>query len=96
MSSSVEAKRMVDYLCEMGHKRIAIIAGVEGDQAVGGGRLLGYKQSLEEHGIEVDENLIFHMKRDIDEFTAENGYAVTKELIASGRDFSAIFCHLSL
>ncbi len=88
----IEAKRMVDYLCDMGHKRIAIITGVEGDQAVGGGRLLGYKQSLTEHGIEVDEDLIFHMKKDIDEFTAENGYAVTKELIASGCDFSAIFC----
>ena len=87
-----EAKRMVDYLCDMGHRRIAIIAGVEGDKAVGGGRLIGYKQSLTEHGIDVDERLIFHMKKDIDEFTAENGYAVTRDLIASGLDFTAVFC----
>ncbi|MCR5651409.1 MAG: LacI family transcriptional regulator [Lachnospiraceae bacterium] len=92
ISDIIEAKRMVDYLCDMGHRRIAIIAGVEGDMAVGGGRLIGYKQSLAEHGIEVDERLIFHMKKDIDEFTVENGYAVTEELIASGIEFTAVFC----
>ena len=92
ISDIAEAKRMVDYLCDMGHRRIAIIAGVEGDMAVGGGRLIGYKQSLVEHGIDVDERLIFYMKKDIEEFTAENGYAVTKEIIASGADFTAVFC----
>ncbi len=87
-----ESKRVVDYLCDMGHRRIAIIAGVEGDKAVGGGRLLGYKRALMDHGIDVDPNLIYHMKEDLAEFSVENGYAVTKELIASGRDFTAVFC----
>lgn len=86
------SKRMVDYLCDMGHKKIAIIAGVEGDMAVAGGRLLGYRKSLEEHGIEVDEDLVFYMKKDIDEFTVENGYVVTKELIASKKEFTAVYC----
>ncbi len=87
-----ESRHIVDYLCDMGHKRIAIIAGIEGDQAVGGSRLLGYKQSLTEHGIEIDDRLIYHMKKNIDEFTVENGYAVTKELIDSGVDFTAVYC----
>ena len=88
----VEAKKIVDYLCDCGHKRIAIVAGVKGDKAVGGDRLYGYRKSLEEHGILCDENLVRHMKEDVGEFTAENGYEVTKELIREKVDFSAIFC----
>ena len=32
------------------------------------------------------------MKKDIDEFTVENGYVVTKELIASKKEFTAVYC----
>ena len=87
-----EGRRIVEYLIEKGHKRIAIIAGVEGDRATGAGRLRGYKQALEAAGLPVDERLICHMKKNLEEFTAKNGYAVCKELLEKGVDFTALFC----
>ncbi|MCR5098958.1 MAG: LacI family transcriptional regulator [Lachnospiraceae bacterium] len=87
-----EGRRIVEYLIKKGHERIAIIAGVEGDRATGAGRLKGYKQALEAAGLPIDERLICHMKKNLEEFTAANGYAVCKELIEKGIDFTALFC----
>lgn len=86
-----ESYRVVDYLCKKGHKRIAMITGRESDQAVGGLRLKGYKKALKDHGIEVDEALIRYMRYDIPEYSVANGYAVTKELLQSGVDCTAIY-----
>ena len=87
-----EGRRITEYLIKKGHTRIAIIAGVEGDRATGAGRLRGYKLALEEAGIPIDESLICHMKKNLEEFTAKNGYAVCKELLDTGVDFTALFC----
>ena len=35
--------------------------------------------------------LVLYMKDDIEAFTPANGYAVTRELLESGRDFTALF-----
>ena len=87
-----EGRRITEYLIEKGHRRIAIIAGVDGDRATGAGRLRGYRQALDAAGIPIDERLICHMKRNLEEFTAKNGYAVCRELLESGVDFTALFC----
>lgn len=87
-----EGRHIVEYLIKKGHERIAIIAGVEGDRATGAGRLKGYKQALEAAGLPIDERLICHMKKNLEEFTAENGYAVCKELLEKNIDFTALFC----
>ncbi len=87
-----EGRRIVEYLIERGHTRIAIIGGVEGDRATGAGRLRGYREALEGAGIPVDERLIRHMKKNLEEFTAKNGYAVCKELLETGLEFTALFC----
>lgn len=86
-----ESYRVVDYLCKKGHKRIAMITGRESDQAVGGLRLKGYKKALKDHGIDIDEKLIRYMRYDIPEYSVANGYAVTKALLQSGVDFTAIY-----
>lgn len=86
-----ESYRVVDYLCKKGHKRIAMIAGRDNDQAVGGVRLKGYMQALKDNGIEIDDKLIWHMKHEIPEYSIENGYVVTKELLESGIDFTALY-----
>lgn len=86
-----ESYRVVDYLCSKGHKQIAIIAGRDNDLAVGGMRLKGYKQALEDHGIDIEDNLIRYMKHEIPEYSIENGYVVTKELLASEISFSALY-----
>lgn len=86
-----ESYRAVDYLCKKGHKRIAMISGRETDQAVGGLRLKGYRNALKDNGIEIDEELIRYMKYDIPEYSVENGYAVTKELLESDIQCTAIY-----
>lgn len=86
-----ESIKAVDYLCKCGHKRIAMIAGRESDYAVGRMRLMGYRKALEKNGIEFDPKLVRFMKDDIPEYSSANGYAVTKELIESGLDFTVIY-----
>lgn len=86
-----ESYKAVDYLCKKGHRRIAIITGRETDFAIGGLRLKGYQKALADNGIPYDPELVRYMKMDIPEYSAANGYQVTKELLESGVDFTAIY-----
>ena len=86
-----ESFRIVDYLCELGHKKIAIIRPIYSDRGIGRSRYNGYVRALKKHGIEVDQGLVLYMKDDIEAFTPANGYVVTRELLESGREFTAIF-----
>ena len=86
-----ESYRIVDYLCELGHKKIAIIRPCYADRGIGRTRYNGYVRALKKHGIEVDPGLVLYMKDDIEAFTPANGYAVTRELLESGREFTALF-----
>ena len=86
------SKTIVEYLIKNGHKKIAIIAGNKADLAVGERRLSGYRHALEDNGLLVDESLIFHQKEEIPGYTPENGYAVAKDILASGLEFSALYC----
>lgn len=86
-----ESYRLVSYLCELGHKRIAIITGKIDDESIGKLRYQGYVQALKEHGIELDRRLVRYMKQDLPEYSPENGYAVAKELLEEGVDFTALY-----
>lgn len=91
IDDEAESYNAVKYLIGKGHRRIAIVTGHKDDLAVGGQRLSGYKKALTETGIPIDEDLIGYMMTDITEFTPENGYAVTKELLQR-TDFTALYC----
>lgn len=91
IDDEAESYNAVKYLISKGHKRIAIVTGHKDDLSVGGQRLSGYKKALNEAGIPVDEDLIGYMTKDITEFTVENGYAVTKELLGRAK-FTALYC----
>jgi LacI family transcriptional regulator len=69
------ARRLVDHLVAVGHRRIALIGGTP-KMPTARERLQGYRESLIAHGIPVDESLI--RMRD---FTNESGYLLTKELL---------------
>lgn len=86
-----ESYKMVRYLCRLGHKRIAVIAAGEGDESIGRLRLEGYRKALADCGIPPREALVRRMKETIATYTMENGYAVTKELLESGEDFTALY-----
>jgi DNA-binding LacI/PurR family transcriptional regulator len=86
-----ESYKMTDYLCKLGHRRIAIITAPMYDESIGKLRLNGYLKALSDNGILPDKNLIRFMKDEIESYSIQNGYIVTKELLKSGEDFTAIF-----
>lgn len=86
-----EAYRAVDYLCKCGHKDIAILGGRKLDGSIGRMRLEGYKEALEDNGIEYNPDLVAYMKENVGEFTVENGYLTAKEMLESDIHMTAIF-----
>lgn len=86
-----ESYRLVSYLCELGHRRIAIISGKIDDESIGKLRYQGYVQALKDHGIVLDPQLVRYMKQDLPEYSPENGYVVAKELLEEGVDFTALY-----
>lgn len=86
-----ESCKMTSYLIDKGHRNIAILAAQEDDVSIGRYRLEGYKRALTEHGIPVKPELICHMKPDLAFYSMENGYAMTRELLESGEEFTAVY-----
>ncbi len=86
-----ESYKLVDYLCKSGHKDIAIICARKNDASVGKLRLEGYKKALRENGIAIREELILPMNPDIEDYSLENGYTVTKEFLKKKIPCTAIF-----
>lgn len=86
-----ESYKMVDYLCSQGHKKIAIISAPMEDMSIGKLRHEGYKKALQDNQIEYNEKLIRCTKKDIEGYSMENGYKVTKELLESGEEFTALY-----
>lgn len=86
-----ESYKIVDYLCKLGHKQIAILAALPEDDSIGRLRLKGYQKALSDHGIVSDPSLCFHMKEEIESYTMENGYAMMKDAMQSGKNFTAVY-----
>jgi len=87
-----ESYKMVDYLCKLGHKRIATISAPPDDESIGKLRLEGYMKALEDNKIPFDQKLVRYLKDDtMDTFSMKYGYEVTKELLASTAKCTAIF-----
>jgi LacI family transcriptional regulator, repressor for deo operon, udp, cdd, tsx, nupC, and nupG len=86
-----ESYKIVDYLCKLGHKKIAILAASREDESIGKLRLDGYTDALRENNIGINNNLLRFTRDGIDGYSMENGYGITKELLASGEDFTAIY-----
>lgn len=66
--------KAIDYLIQLGHRRIGIISGPTGLSS-GAERLAGYKKALESHQIPIESHWI-----KIGDFKKESGYSLTKEL----------------
>ena len=87
-----ESYKMVDYLCKLGHKKIAIIAAPKEDESIGKLRLSGYLKALEDNNIAMDKELIRYRKdTTIETFSMKYGYEVTKELLQSDASFTAVY-----
>jgi LacI family transcriptional regulator len=76
----------VRHLTEIGHRRIAFIAGSENHpDAIE--RFEGYKKALQEAGIDFDPRLVA-----VGDWHEEGGVRATGELLASSVKFTALFC----
>lgn len=91
LNDEKESYKMIQYLCELGHREIAIICARTTDHSIGKLRLDGYKRALTENGIEIRQELILTMKEDIEDYSLENGYTVTKEFLEKGIPFTALY-----
>ncbi|MDI3517619.1 MAG: hypothetical protein PWP09_1685 [Thermotogota bacterium] len=78
------AYRAVEYLVQLGHKRIHFVNGPT-DLAVSRQRFEGYLKALHRFGLDYKPSLVHN-----GEFTEKSGYEVTKKILASNK-VEAIF-----
>ena len=91
IDDEAESYRLIDYLCRMGHKKIAIITAYAHDTSIGKLRLDGYRRALADHGIECADSLVVHMPAKGQVYTMKNGYDQTMKLLQSGAKFTAVY-----
>lgn len=78
-------QQMVEHLLDLGHRRIALIAAPQ-NISDGYERYWAYRNQLEAHGIEVDEDLIVQAEA----FSLDSGRKATEELLSRKTPFSAV------
>ncbi len=83
--------QMTDYLCKLGHRRIALMTAPQNDVSIGKSRSAGYRRALQDNGIAYDEELVLPMKEDLQAYTIQSGYEMAQELIRSGKEFTCIY-----
>ncbi|MFZ5354519.1 MAG: LacI family DNA-binding transcriptional regulator [Bacillota bacterium] len=76
----------VNYLCNLGHKRIALIAGPEDDPNAGVPRINGYIKALKANDIKLDNNLITYGN-----YGYRSGFENMSKLMAKGNLPTAVF-----
>ena len=86
-----ESRKIVDHLCETGHKKIAILASDKKDENIGKLRLEGYREALKAHGLEADEERICYLDEEDTTYSMENGYRMMKKLLKKETEFTAVF-----
>lgn len=86
IDNSKSAYKAVNYLIKKGHKKIVLILGEINDMGVSWWRLNGYKKALEEHNIEVDDELIIS-----GDYKCDTAYDKVYQLLKVRKDITAIF-----
>lgn len=79
------AFQVVSYLLQLGHRRIATIAGTPGT-TTGNERLAGYREAFSSMGLQVDESIIRY-----GDFRQQAGFSLASELLTLSEPPSAIF-----
>ncbi len=91
MDNRKESCKAVNYLCSLGHRRIAVLAAGEDDRSIGRLRMEGYRQALAENGIPFDPALVVYMEASADGYSMKSGYRMTRRLLETGTDFTALY-----
>lgn len=82
-----EAYRAVRLLTERGHRKIAVLLDSVRDHSVSQLRYMGYRQALEENGIDIDTDLV----EETVTYEMADGYRGMERLLDRRNDFSAVF-----
>lgn len=77
----------VDSLIDQNHRRIVVVGGERVVSDTGRQRYEGCLSSLQQHGLEFDEDLDYQAVR----FSYEGGYDGARKLLENGRQFTALF-----
>lgn len=86
-----ESRKLVEYLIQQGHRRIAILCASEQDDSIGALRLSGYLDALKKHQISVEKELLRHPRSAADTYTHANGYYGVEKLLKEKVKFDAIY-----
>ena len=91
MDNEKESFRMTEYLCSLGHRRIAILTAAPNDDSIGRLRFDGYRRALEARGISWDPRLAVWMESGRDKYNFVSGYRMTRELLGRDQKFTALY-----
>ena len=84
-------KLAIDHLIDQGHTRIGMITTPH-DNRLRNARVNGYREALQEAGLEYDRTLVAHgQTRKHDGFSEESGYEAMNELLALDTPVSSVF-----
>ncbi len=76
----------VEYLTKLGHRKIAMIGGDLADITTGQSRYSGYRQALQDNGIELNEEYF-----KIGNFRISDGYRAMNEILKARKPPTAVF-----
>ena len=74
-----ESERIVEYLLQNGHRKIAVIGSRKDDESIGC------------YHVAVDEELICYVPGNLEPYSMEAGYEMTDQLLKKGKAFTALF-----
>lgn len=86
VDNRLAAKQATHYLIDLGHKKIACISNARPSYSAAPDRVLGYRDALVEAGLTPDDDLIQYA-----DFDPQSGFACMQTLLASGKEFTAVF-----
>ena len=86
-----ESEKVVNFLCDKGHKKIAILAAGKSDKSISKLRIEGYENALKNRNIPINKNLIRHTDNNENIQIIGNGYKLMKELLESKEEFTAVY-----
>ncbi len=72
-------RKSVNYLLDCGHRKIAIVGAPQGVYT-SDERMRGYKDAFEEHGLQADESLCYHVEENVD-----SAYLLIKKILSEKR-----------
>ena len=91
VDDELESYHIVTWLIKNGHQRIAILCAALDDESIGKLRLDGYLRALKENQIEIDQQLIRPMSKEMEQYSLQSGYTLTQQLLEDGIKCSAVY-----